>query len=147
MTTYLGKSCSFCLPRVPFVNCGQFMYLVISLLVLRAGCGIWLYQFLIIAHLFTLETFNLALFHRPAMFIAKWYSNYVIHARVKNNGEYSEPFPIRRLWTDINTVQHMSRDMTKPTKWVRAQRRLRSAWASAQTDQRRRCPHEETLEP
>ena len=28
MTTYLGKSCSFCLPRVPFVNCRQFMYLV-----------------------------------------------------------------------------------------------------------------------
>ena len=54
MTTYLGKSCSFCLPRVPFVNCGQFMYLVISLLVLRAGCGICLYQFLIIAYLFTL---------------------------------------------------------------------------------------------
>ena len=51
MTTYLGKSCSFCLPRVPFVNCRQFMYLVISLLVLRAGYGIWLYQFLIIAYL------------------------------------------------------------------------------------------------
>ena len=50
MTTYLGKSCSFCLPRVPFVNCRQFMYLVISLFVLRAG----LYQFLIIAYLFTL---------------------------------------------------------------------------------------------
>ena len=55
MTTYLGKSCSFCLPRVPFVNCRQFMYLVISLLVLRAGCGIWLYQFLIIGYLFTLN--------------------------------------------------------------------------------------------
>ena len=55
MTTYLGKSCSFGLPQVPFVNCGQFMYLVISLLVLRAGCGIWLYQFLIIAYLFTLQ--------------------------------------------------------------------------------------------
>ena len=54
MTTYLGKSCSFCLPRVPFVYCRQFMYLVISLLVLRAGYGIWLYQFLIIAYLFTL---------------------------------------------------------------------------------------------
>ena len=54
MTTYLGKSCSFCLPRVPFVNCRQFMYLVISFLVLRAGYGIWLYQFLIIAYLFTL---------------------------------------------------------------------------------------------
>ena len=53
MTTYLGKSCSICLPRVPFVNCRQFMYLVISLLVLRAGYGIWLYQFLIIAYLFT----------------------------------------------------------------------------------------------
>ena len=56
MTTYLGKSCSFGLPRVPFVNCRQFIYLGISLLVLRAGCGIWLYQFLIIAYLFT---FNL----------------------------------------------------------------------------------------
>ena len=56
MTTYLGKSCSFCLPRVPFVNCRQFMYLVISLLVLRAGYEIWLYQFLIIAYLFTLLT-------------------------------------------------------------------------------------------
>ena len=42
MTNYLGKSCSFCLPRVPFVNCRQFMYLVISLLVLRAGYGIWI---------------------------------------------------------------------------------------------------------
>ena len=30
----------------------------------------------------------------------------------------------------------MSHDMTKPTKWVCAQRRLRSAWASAQSDQK-----------
>ena len=30
---------------------------------------------------------------------------------------------------------HMSRDMTKPTKWVCAQWSLRSAWASAQSDQ------------
>ena len=28
-----------------------------------------------------------------------------------------------------------------------AQRRLRSAWASAQSDQRLRCPHEESLGP
>ena len=55
MTTCSGKSCSFGLPQVPFINCCQFMYLVISLLVLRAGCGIWLYQFLIIADLFTLS--------------------------------------------------------------------------------------------
>ena len=26
MTTYLGKSCSLGLPRVPFINCRQFMY-------------------------------------------------------------------------------------------------------------------------
>ena len=47
-----------CLPRVPFVNCRQFMYLVISLLVLRAGYGIWLYQFLIIAYRFTFQIFG-----------------------------------------------------------------------------------------
>ena len=65
MTTYLGKSCSFCLPRVPFVNCRQFMYLVISLLVLRAGYGIWLYQFLIITYLFTFHVRDdLPLAHR-----------------------------------------------------------------------------------
>ena len=34
MTTCLGKSCSFGLPHMPFVNCCQFMYLLISLLVL-----------------------------------------------------------------------------------------------------------------
>ena len=26
MSTYSGKSCSFGLPRVPFVNCRQFSY-------------------------------------------------------------------------------------------------------------------------
>ena len=54
MTTCLGKSCSFGLPRVPFVNCCQFMYLVISLLLLRGGCGISLYQYLLVAYRFTL---------------------------------------------------------------------------------------------
>ena len=42
---------------------------------------------------------------------------------------------------DILVRVYMSRDMTKPTKWLCAQRRLRSAWASAQSDQSRRCPH------
>ena len=55
MTTCLGKSCSFGLPRVPFVNCCQFMYLVISLLVLRTGCGICFYQFLIVVYLLTMN--------------------------------------------------------------------------------------------
>ena len=38
---------------------------------------------------------------------------------------------IKYMWvSDL----HLSRDMTKPTKWMCAQRRLRSAWASAQSD-------------
>ena len=32
-------------------------------------------------------------------------------------------------------ILYMSRDMTKPTKWLCDQWRLRSAWASAQSDQ------------
>ena len=63
MTTCLGKSCSFGLPRVPFVNCCQYMYLVVSLLILRAGRGIWLYQFLIIAYLFTFQPIRTCLMH------------------------------------------------------------------------------------
>ena len=41
----------------------------------------------------------------------------------------------------------MSRLMTKRTMWLCARRRLMSAWASAQSDQRLRCPHEESLGP
>ena len=74
MTTYLGKSCSFCLPRVPFVNCRQFMYLVISLLVLRAGYGIWLYQFLIIAYLFTFYISQLIRFARASSHVVDFYA-------------------------------------------------------------------------
>ena len=37
--------------------------------------------------------------------------------------------------------------MRKPTKWLCAQWRLISAWASAQSDQSLHCPHEETLGP
>ena len=42
---------------------------------------------------------------------------------------------------------YMSRDMTKLTKWLCAQQRFRSAWASAQSDQSFRCLQEETLGP
>ena len=41
----------------------------------------------------------------------------------------------------------LNRDITKPTKWVCAQRRFRSAWTSAQSDQSLRCPHEESWGP
>ena len=38
-------------------------------------------------------------------------------------------------WGYTAKLDKLSRDMTKPTKWLCAQRRLRSAWASAQSDQ------------
>ena len=50
--------------------------------------------------------------------------------------------PICILFCFVNVSLHwecMSRDMTKPTKWLCAQWRLRSAWASAQSDQSLRC--------
>ena len=50
------------------------------------------------------------------------------------------------FYNDCN-CDDLSRDMTKPTKWLCVQRRLRSAWASAQSDQSLRCPHEESLGP
>ena len=47
----------------------------------------------------------------------------------------------------ISWIMYMSRDMTKPAKLVCTQQRLRSAWASAQSDLSLRCPHEESLGP
>ena len=48
---------------------------------------------------------------------------------------------------DIWVRMYMSRNMTKAIKWLCAQRKLRSAWASAQSDQSLHCPHEEALGP
>ena len=47
-----------------------------------------------------------------------------------------------RLCSQFSRCRHyqMSRLMTKPTKWLCAQRRLGSAWASAQSDQSLHCP-------
>ena len=74
MTTCLGKSCSFGLPRVPFVNCCHFMYLVVSILGLRAGCGICLYQFLIIAYFFNLHFLNVFFFFFFTINVFSWTS-------------------------------------------------------------------------
>ena len=54
MVTCLGKGCSFGLPHVPFVNCCQFMYLVISLLIFEGRMWDLIVSVLIIAYLFTL---------------------------------------------------------------------------------------------
>ena len=46
---------------------------------------------------------------------------------------------VKFTWFILTIGQtYLSRDMTKPTKWLCAQQRLRSAWASAQSDQRLR---------
>ena len=45
----------------------------------------------------------------------------------------------------LKNMAEMSRLMTKPTKWLCAQQRLRSAWASVQSDQSLHCSHEEVL--
>ena len=58
---------------------------------------------------------------------------------VKRTNRYT--LCIQLYWS----VLYLSRGMTTQTKWLRAQRRLRSAWASAQSDQRLCCPHEEIL--
>ena len=51
----------------------------------------------------------------------------------------TKPFSSSTSNTHWNRTIHMSRLMTKPTKWMCAQRRLGSAWASAQFDQSLRC--------
>ena len=52
-----------------------------------------------------------------------------------------ENFPALIQFLFLIVVFHMSHDMTKPTKWVCAQWLLRSAWASAQSDQGLLCLH------
>ena len=47
-------------------------------------------------------------------------------------------FLLKRMSVFISAL-YMSRLVTKPTKWVCAQQRLRSAWASAQSDQSSLC--------
>ena len=46
-------------------------------------------------------------------------------------------FYVFLAWTPSLTLHHyhLSRDMIKPTKWLCAQRRLRSAWSSSKSDQ------------
>ena len=105
MTTYFLKSCSFGLPRVPFVNCRQFMYLVISLLVLRAGCGIWLYQFLIIAYLFT------SCYDRENEILLCWHTYVNAFGRRQYLPDVMDYLPVRSItvcWknNNNNTLSH-----------------------------------------
>ena len=51
------------------------------------------------------------------------------------------------FYTGKEHVQNNCRLMTKPTKWLCAQRRLRSAWASAQSGQSLLCAYWVDKEP
>ena len=65
----------------------------------------------------------------------------------RTSSSYTSLVWLRASQFRITIQVYVSRDMTKPTKWVCAQRRLRSAWASAQSDQSLRCLHKESLGP
>ena len=109
MTTYLGKSCSFCLPRVPFVNCRQFMHLVISLLVLRAGYGIWLYQFLIIAYLFTFYNAKSASKREPKCHTNLYYNKLTIISTLANTEAWGRINLCSGETHLISTIENCSR--------------------------------------
>ena len=70
------------------------------------------------------------------------FSHYVIVMRVLNRSRqkqyYWSPKPKDSIWAASWQNQHNG---------MCTQRRLRSAWASAQSDQSLRCPHEENLGP
>ena len=71
----------------------------------------------------------------------RWY--FVCILILYNKTSFMEKFPYEKLmFIMVGHLVQMSRDMTKPTMWLCAQRRLRSAWASAQSDQSLPCPHE-----
>ena len=79
----------------------------------------------------------------------EFYGDLVYRIR-KIVGKYNFSEQFRKLinrYKRIGYNPYMSRDMTRPTRWLCAQRRLRSAWASAQSDQSLRCPHEESFGP
>ena len=70
--------------------------------------------------------------------------NWYVH--VNDEKQHNRKTKLQNTRQTINWLQlswccsYLSRDMTKPTKWLCAQRRLTSAWASAQSDQSLRCP-------
>ena len=147
MTTYLGKSCSFCLPRVPFVNCRQFMYLVISLLVLRAGYGIWLYQFLIIAYLFTLSLcFNIYENTHPLSQKLFLMCHKEIHLRVSTIKKPLNDAQDMQQSNLLRRFHNWASSKDYGTHHIGYQRRLRRAWAPAQSRQCLRCSYTWSME-
>ena len=104
------------------------MYLVISLLVFRAGYGIWLYQFLIIAYLFTLllqyinsqTRLSMVCYWSPTSICTSICTCISVHPSYQIH--YMQAIRVIHIsWAD--THQNQQNDMC-------AQQRLRLAWAS-----------------
>ena len=69
----------------------------------------------------------------PILNACKCFRSFAIHWA--HTDDLSEP-SLQKGFCGVCCVQaHMSCGMTKPTKWLCAKRRLRSAWTSAQSDQ------------
>ena len=82
--------------------------------------------------------------HSPSLFII----NSSVFWNVEIAWMYTICWRITEKWITFWTnTRKMSRLVTKPTKWLCAQRSLRSTWASAQSDQSLRCPHEQKIGP
>ena len=67
--------------------------------------------------------------------------------KLQSVASLKEQVPVLNRMECEGSGNEMSRLMTKPTMWLCAQRRLRSAWASALSDQSLRCPHDDSLGP
>ena len=93
-----------------------------------------------ICHVFVhLHWFMLTLSHKRTTAF-RYYRNSCIEGKKRTEIEDLEQasrsdLDLDFLSRETSAVVTMSHAMTKPTKWLCAQRRLRSAWASAQSDQ------------
>ena len=79
--------------------------------------------------------------------LEKYVQDYKMSGRSQAANRLEYQIQLLRVKYHTLTQKCLSHDMTKPTKWLCAQGRLRSAWAFPQYDQSLPCPHEESLGP
>ena len=132
MTTCLGKYCSIGLPRVPFINCCQLMYLVIFFWFwgqdVGSDCvGSWSLLIFLLSSRMSVHAILLVLF-RGGSFL-------------KTRAGY---FPFNYfviLYTFASCVSIWASSRGYGTYHIGDQRRLRRGCASAQSHQSLRCSH------
>ena len=99
-----------------------------------------LYSFGCKAHIYILIVV-LFLFIAQPDFRSQWPTVHQVTQWVKNLADFARHYLLSDVNMGMYDILHlyMSRNMKKPTKWVCTKRRIRSAWASAQSDQSLRC--------